>query len=374
MKTPLPRFSDLPLSCSARPRILDKVKYFAECWEAGVFRLSKAATPKQPASNVRAVRAFNRFYTQRIGVLQRGLLDSPYSLTEVRVLYELANGRDLTATNLQKLLDLDPGYLSRMLRSFERSGLVSGVRSKKDGRQTLLRLTPRGRKVFSGLDDRQSSEVGKMLDPVPQAAQESLIASMETIQNVLKGNGPGNGMVILRAHGPGDMGWVMSRHGELYDREYGWDERFEALVGEIVVNFIRNFDAERERCWIAEIDGKRVGSIFLVKDTTAVANLRLLLVEPSARGRGVGKLLVSECVDFARKAGYRKLTLWTNSVLDAARHIYEASGFRLVKEEAHSSFGHSLIGQYWQLDIAASGSRSNPISTKQKHGAVRQLP
>jgi DNA-binding MarR family transcriptional regulator/GNAT superfamily N-acetyltransferase len=319
--------------------------------------MSKVAAPNQPRSNVRAVRAFNRFYTQRIGVLQRGLLHSPYSLTEVRVLYELANGRDLTATDLQKLLDLDPGYLSRMLRSFERSGLVSRQRSKKDGRQTLLRLTLRGRKVFSGLDDRQSSEVGKMLDPVPPAAQESLIASMETIQNVLRGNGGGNGNVILRGHGSGDMGWVMSRHGALYNREYGWDERFEALVGEIVVNFIRNFDAERERCWIAEIDGERVGSIFLVKDTTAIAKLRLLLVEPSARGRGVGKLLVSECVDFARKAGYRKVTLWTNSVLDAARHIYEAAGFRLVKEEAHTSFGHSLVGQYWQLDISALGSR-----------------
>jgi DNA-binding MarR family transcriptional regulator/GNAT superfamily N-acetyltransferase len=319
--------------------------------------MSKAAAPNQPTSNVRAVRAFNRFYTQRIGVLQRGLLHSPYSLTEVRVLYELAYGRDLTATDLQKLLGLDPGYLSRMLRTFERTGLVSRQRSKKDGRQTLLRLTPRGRKVFSGLDDRQSSEVGKMLDPVPQAAQESLIASMETIQNVLRGDGAGSGKVILRTHGPGDMGWVMSRHGELYNREYGWDERFEALVGEIVVNFIRNFDAERERCWIAEIDGERVGSIFLVKDTTAIAKLRLLFVEPSARGRGVGKLLVGECVGFARKAGYRKLTLWTNSVLDAARHIYEAAGFRLVKEEAHTSFGHGLVGQYWQLDISALGSR-----------------
>jgi DNA-binding MarR family transcriptional regulator/GNAT superfamily N-acetyltransferase len=315
--------------------------------------MSKAAAPIQPASNIRSVRAFNRFYTQRIGVLQRGLLHSPYSLTEARVLYELANATDLTATELQRLLDLDLGYLSRMLRSFERSGLVSRERSKKDGRQTLLRLTPRGRKVFSGLDDRQSSEVGKMLEPVPQAAQKNLIASMQTIQNVLRGNGTGGGKVILRTHRPGDMGWVMSRHGELYDREYGWDERFEALVGEIVVNFIRNLDVARERCWIAEIDEERVGSIFLVKDTATVAKLRLLLVEPSARGHGVGKLLVKECIDFARKVGYRKITLWTNSVLDAARHIYEAAGFRLVKEEAHTSFGHSLVGQYWQLDISA---------------------
>jgi GNAT superfamily N-acetyltransferase len=192
-----------------------------------------------------------------------------------------------------------------------------------------------------------------MLEPVPQAAQKNLIASMQTIQNVLRRNGTGGGKVILRTHRPGDMGWVMSRHGELYDREYGWDERFEALVGEIVVNFIRNLDVARERCWIAEIDEERVGSIFLVKDTATVAKLRLLLVEPTARGHGVGKLLVKECIDFARKVGYRKITLWTNSVLDAARHIYEAAGFRLVKEEAHTSFGHSLVGQYWQLDISA---------------------
>lgn len=322
--------------------------------------MTKAATSIQPAPNVRAVRAFNRFYTQRIGVLQRGLLHSPYSLTEVRVLYELANAKDLTATQLQKLLDLDAGYLSRMLRTFERSGLVSRERSKKDGRQTLLRLTARGGKIFSGLDARQSSEVAKMLEPVSRNAQESLIASMQTIQSVLKGNGIGGGAVTLRTHRPGDMGWVMFRHGELYQREYGWDDRFEALVGEIVVNFIRNFDAKRERCWIAEIGGERVGSIFLVKDTTTVAKLRLLLVEPSARGHGVGKLLVAECIDFAREAGYRKLTLWTNSVLDAARHIYEAAGFQLVKEEAHTSFGHGLVGQYWSLDISASDPRRDP--------------
>ena len=324
--------------------------------------MTKAATSIQSASNVRAVRAFNRFYTQRIGVLRRGLLHSSYSLTEVRVLYELANAKNLTATELQKLLDLDPGYLSRMLRAFERGGLVSRVRSQKDGRQRLLRLTGRGRKIFAGLDTRQSSEVAKMLESVSRNAQESLIASMQTIQSVLNGNRTGGGDVILRTHRPGDMGWVMFRHGELYQREYGWDDRFEALVGEIVVNFISNFDVERERCWIAEINGERVGSIFLVKDTTTVAKLRLLLVEPVARGHGVGKLLVEECIGFARKAGYRKLTLWTNSVLDAARHIYEVAGFQLVKEEAHTSFGHGLVGQYWSLDISASDARGNPTA------------
>ena len=325
--------------------------------------MTKAATSIQSASNVRAVRAFNRFYTQRIGVLQRGLLNSPYSLTEVRVLYELANAKDPTATELQKLLDLDPGYLSRMLRAFERGGLLSRARSQKDGRQSHLRLTAQGRKIFSGLNARQSSEVAKMLESVSRNAQESLIASMQTIQSVLKGNRTGGGEVMLRTHRPGDMGWVMFRHGEVYQREYGWDARFEALVGEIVVNFIRNFDAKRERCWIAEINGERVGSIFLVKDTTTVAKLRLLLVEPSARGHGVGRLLVEECIGFARKSGYRKLTLWTNNVLDAARHIYEAAGFQLVKEEAHTSFGNGLVGQYWSLDIPASGPRRDPTST-----------
>ena len=313
--------------------------------------MRKAVSSNPPASHVRAVRAFNRFYTQRIGVLQRGVLQSPYSLTEVRVLYELANGPDLTATDIQRLLGLDPGYLSRILRSFERSGVLLRERSKKDGRQSLIRLTVQGRKAFAALNARQTSDVQTMLQSVPRPARERLIGSMQTIQKVLDGNAPGGSKVSLRTHRPGDMGWVMFRHGVLYYSEYGWDERFEALVGEIVVNFIKNFDAERERCWIAELDGERVGSIFLVKDTATVAKLRLLLVEPTARGHGVGKLLVSECIEFARKAGYRKLTLWTNSVLDAARHIYESAGFKLVKEEKHSRFGDKLTGQYWELAL-----------------------
>ena len=212
----------------------------------------------------------------------------------------------------------------------------------------MIRLTAQGRKVFAALNARQSSDVEEMLQSVPDRARDQLIGSMQTIQKVLNGNVARGGKASLRTHTPGDMGWVMFRHGVLYDSEYGWDERFEALVGEIVVSFIRNFDAERERCWIAELDGERVGSIFLVKETTTVAKLRLLLVEPAARG------LVSECIDFAREAGYRKLTLWTNSVLDAARHIYEAAGFELVKEEKHTSFGHELTGQYWSLDLSAS--------------------
>jgi DNA-binding MarR family transcriptional regulator/GNAT superfamily N-acetyltransferase len=312
----------------------------------------KATVSKPPASHVREVRAFNRFYTQRIGILQRGVLQSPYSLTEVRVLYELANGAELTATDVQRILGLDRGYLSRILRSFERSGMLLRERSKKDGRRSLISLTGQGRKVFSALNARQSSDVEKMLQSVPDSVREKLVGSMQTIQRVLNSETARAGKVSLRAHRPGDMGWVMFRHGILYESEYGWDERFEALVGEIVVNFIRDFDAERERCWIAEMDGERVGSVFLVKDTATVAKLRLLLVEPAARGHGVGRLLVRECIDFARRSGYHKLTLWTNSVLDAARHIYESAGFELVKEEKHSSFGHNLTGQYWSLDLS----------------------
>ena len=313
--------------------------------------MGKAVSSTPPASHVSAVRAFNRFYTQRIGVLQRGVLQSPYSLTEVRVLYELANGPDLTATEIQRLLGVDPGYLSRILRNFERSGMLLRQRSQKDGRQSLIRLTAQGRKVFAALNARQSRDVQRMLQSVAAPARKKLIGSMQAIQKVLNGKPAESGKVSLRTHRPGDMGWVMFRHSILYNSEYGWDERFEALVGEIVVNFIKDFDAGRERCWIAELDGERVGSVFLVKDTANVAKLRLLLVEPVARGHGVGKLLVSECIDFARKAGYAKITLWTNSVLDAARHIYEATGFKLVKEEKHSRFGDKLTGQYWELAL-----------------------
>jgi DNA-binding MarR family transcriptional regulator/N-acetylglutamate synthase-like GNAT family acetyltransferase len=298
-----------------------------------------------------AVRAFNRFYTKEIGLLQRGLLGSPHSLTEVRVLYELAHLKKLTATDLIDSLGIDPGYLSRMLRAFEKDGMIKRKRSKGDARRSQVRLTERGRAVFSSLDQRQSDQVGRMLERIPIAAQNDLVGSMSRVAHLLASGDTAAGELRLRPHRPGDMGWVMFMHGLLYKREYGWDERFEALVGEIVVNFIRSFDAKCERCWIAEIEGERVGSIFLVKDTATVAKLRLLLVTPAARGRGVGKRLVDECIAGAREMGYSVLTLWTNSVLDAARHIYEAVGFRLVKEEEHASFGHHLTGQYWELAL-----------------------
>ena len=311
-------------------------------------------------TEIEAIRAFNRFYTRKTGLLQQGLLDSPYSLTEVRVLYELAHQKDLTATDLIESLGIDRGYLSRLLQQFEKKQLITRKRSRGDARSSLLRLTPAGRAVFADLNVRQSEVVARMLDGIPKESQQSLVTSMRTIMSVLGDTtspgqpldaGDSSAQLRLRLHRPGDMGWVMFTHGELYSREYDWDERFEALVGEIVVNFIRRFDPDRERCWIAEIDGERVGSIFLVKDTETVAKLRLLLVTPAARGKGVGKRLVDECIAFAREASYHKLTLWTNNVLHAARHIYEARGFHLVKEEPHASFGHDLTGQYWELEL-----------------------
>lgn len=306
------------------------------------------------AGTVDAIRAFNRFYTKKAGLLQRGLLDSPYSLTEVRVLYELAHRKDLTASDLTESLGIDPGYLSRMLRRFEKNELITRKRSQGDARSSLLRLTASGRAVFADLNVRQSEQVARMIESVPEESRRNLVASMRTIMTTL-GEADSDESTVrelrLRSHRAGDMGWVVSAHGELYAREYGWDERFEALIGEIVVSFIRSFDAERERCWIAELGDERVGSIFLVKDTPEVAKLRLLLVTPAARGRGVGKRLVDECIAFARHAQYRKLTLWTQSVLDAARHIYEARGFRLVREEQHSNFAERLTGQYWELEL-----------------------
>jgi DNA-binding MarR family transcriptional regulator/GNAT superfamily N-acetyltransferase len=319
-----------------------------------MMKRSNPAHPAARSATVQAIRAFNRFYTKKAGLLDRGLLDSPYSLTEVRVLYELAHGQGLTATSLTESLGIDPGYLSRVLRRFERNQLIIRKRSQDDARTSLLRLTATGRAVFSELDVRQAAQVERMIAAVPPESQRNLVASVQTIMSILgeaDTNHSAAGQVRLRTHLAGDMGWVMSTHGDLYAREYGWDLRFEALVGEIIVNFIRSFDPERERCWIAELGGERVGSIFLVKDTSTVAKLRLLLVTPAARGRGVGKRLVDECIEFARRTGYRKLTLWTNSVLHAARHIYEVHGFRLIKEEEHASFGHKLTGQYWELDL-----------------------
>jgi DNA-binding MarR family transcriptional regulator/GNAT superfamily N-acetyltransferase len=300
--------------------------------------------------DISAVRQFNRFYTRQIGALEERLLDTPFSLTESRVLYELANRTAPTASELAKDLGLDPAYLSRILRGFESRGLLARTPSEIDGRQTHLELTQEGRNAFLPLDRRSRETVAAMLAKLDETRQRRLIAAMGAIEATL-GATRDKPPCLLRPHQPGDMGWVVSRHGALYAQEYGWDIAFEALVAEIVASFLRNFDAARERCWIAEIEGEAVGSAFVVKHSDEVAKLRLLLVEPHARGLGVGARLVDECVRFSRQTGYRMLTLWTNHVLHAARHIYQQRGFRLVQEEKHRMFGPELIGQTWELTL-----------------------
>jgi DNA-binding MarR family transcriptional regulator/GNAT superfamily N-acetyltransferase len=303
------------------------------------------------AERVNAVRSFNRFYTKQIGVLREGLLGSPYSLTEVRVLYELAHRGRPTAAELCKGLDLDAGYLSRILRGFVRRGLLVKTPSATDGRRSHLELTAKGRKEFAPLDARSHEEVAAALGRLSPADQERLIAAMQRIQRLLAGDPAPKVPYLLRPHQPGDMGWVVHRHGALYAEEYGWDESFEALVAEIAAKFIRSFNPKRERCWIAEREGEIVGSVFLVQRSKTVAQLRLMYVEPSARGLGIGGRLVEECLRFARRAGYRKMVLWTNSVLLAARHIYAKAGFRLVRAEPHTSFGHELVGETWERTL-----------------------
>ena len=303
------------------------------------------------ANRIEAVRRFNRFYTKQIGVLHEGLLGSPFSLTEARVLYELNHREKPTAAELSRDLGLDAGYLSRILRGFKNRGLIAKTLSKTDGRQSLLALTTQGRKAFSPLNQRSQDEVKAMLGNLSAAEHHRLIEAMRTIEALLGARSEPKMPYLLRPHQPGDMGWVVHRHGALYAEEYGWDETFEALVAEIAAKFIRNYDRRRERCWIAEREGEIVGSVFLVKQSNAVAKLRLMYVEPKARGLGIGSRLVHECIRFARQVGYRKMTLWTNSVLLAARHIYRKAGFRLVHEERHHSFGHDLIGETWELEL-----------------------
>ena len=298
---------------------------------------------------VGVVRRFNRLWTHRIGVLQEGFLESEFSLTEVRVLYELAQRQETTASELGEELGLDAGYLSRILRGFEKGGLIHKSPSEADGRRKLLRITERGREVFAPLDERSRACIGAMLGGMSIEEQERLVGAMRTIERLLGVRSGPEVPYLLRPHWVGDMGWVVHRHGVLYAREYGWDERFEALVAEIVAKFIQHYDPKLERCWIAERDGEIVGSVFIVKQSEEIAQLRLLLVEPKARGLGIGSRLVEECIRFARQIGYQKITLWTNDVLHTARRIYERVGFRLVYEEPHHSFGHDLVGQTWEL-------------------------
>ena len=300
---------------------------------------------------VQAVRRFNRFYTRQIGVLREGLSGSPFPLSEARVLYELAHRASPTAAELSRDLDLDAGYLSRILRGFEKRGLVRKTRSRADGRQTHLALTAPGRNAFAPLNARSNQEVRAMLDGLTPAAQQRVVDAMLAIETLLSERAHPKPPYLLRPPHPGDMGAVVQLHGALYAQEYGWDERFEALVAGIVAKFIERVDARRERCWIAEVDGEVVGSVFLVRQSKTVGQLRLLIVHPKARGLGIGERLVAECVRFARHAGYAKVRLWTNSVLLAARHIYEKAGFVITHKERHRSFGHDLVGETLELTL-----------------------
>ena len=312
-----------------------------------------------PAQRIDAVREFNRYYTRRIGVLHERLLHTPFTLTEARLLWELAHRPAITATALSALLDLDSGYLSRLLKSFKERKLIRAARSATDARQIELSLTAAGRKAFAPLDARSRDEVGALLTAMPEDDQRALLGSMQRIRRLLDRPAPAATPFVLRPHAPGDIGWAVSRHGALYAQEYGWDMTFEALVAEIAARFIRAFDPRRERCWIAERDGENVGCVFLIQardeETQApikgVAQLRMLLVEPSARGAKLGDTLVRECERFARGAGYTTIRLWTNSVLHAARHIYEKHGYKLVDSAKHRSFGRDLVGQTWELAL-----------------------
>ncbi|HEX2112826.1 MAG TPA: helix-turn-helix domain-containing GNAT family N-acetyltransferase [Alphaproteobacteria bacterium] len=297
------------------------------------------------------VRRFNRFYTQKIGVLQQAYLQTPFNLTEARVLYELAHRELPTATELGKDLGLDPGYLSRILRRFEKKGLLTRKASSTDGRQQLLSLTRKGEEAFAPLNTRSRAEISALLGTLAEPEQKRLMEAMHEIESLLSARPEARAPYMLRPHQPGDIGWVIHRHGVLYAQEYGWDETFEALVAEVAAAFIKNFDPKKERCWIAEKDGEIVGSVFLVKKSPAVAKLRLLYVEPKARGLGIGARLTAECERFARQAGYKKIVLWTNSILHAARHIYEKAGFELVASKPHHSFGQDLIGETWEKKL-----------------------
>ena len=308
---------------------------------------------------VAAVRRFNRFYTRRIGVLHEGLSHTPFTLTESRLLWELAHRESTTASELARDLELDAGYLSRLLRGFKQRGLVKSTPSKDDARTQHLSITAAGRKAFAPLDEQTHREVSALLDTLIEPHQQQLLGAMQTIETLLDGPRAKRSPFMLRAHRAGDMGWVTARHGALYAQEYGWDMRFEALVGHIASHFVDHYDAKREGCWIAERDGANLGCVFLVQardETTnevepGVAQLRLLLVEPAARGLGLGETLVRECERFARQAGYRKIKLWTQSALLAARGIYRKSGYQLVASEPHHSFGHDLVAEIWELPL-----------------------
>ena len=298
---------------------------------------------------IAAVRRFSRFYTRQLGLLRESLVATRFSLTEARVLYELAHREQVTASALAAELDLDHGYLSRILRGFGEEGLLRKVPAPDDRRQSLITITAKGRKAFAPLNKGSHDQVAELLGGLNEPEQARGVGAMATVEAILGDRSPQG--VLLRPHRPGDMGWVTSAHGALYAGEYGWDISFEALVAKIAAEFIENFNPAREHCWIAELDGSPVGSVFVVRKTDAIAKLRLLIIDPKARGRGLGKHLVEECLRFAKDAGYTSMTLWTQSILVAARGIYARAGFKRVAEEPHHSFGVDLVGETWERDI-----------------------
>jgi DNA-binding MarR family transcriptional regulator/N-acetylglutamate synthase-like GNAT family acetyltransferase len=301
-------------------------------------------------AQIGVIRAFNRFYTRKIGVVD-GVASSPFSLAEARVLYELAHREQPTATDIRNELGLDAGYMSRILSELERQKLVARERSETDERQKFLNLTAKGRKAFTPLDERSDHDVAALLEKLSLAERKHLIEAMGTIRKLLGDEPESKTPYMLRQHQPGDMGWIVHRQAILYAEEWGWDETYEALAADIVAQFIKNYDPKHERCWIAERDGVRVGAVFIAKASDEIAKLRLLHVEPDARGLGIGKKLVEECVRFSRQVGYKKITLWTQSILHTARHIYKQAGFRPVREERHHSFGKDLTAETWELDL-----------------------
>jgi DNA-binding MarR family transcriptional regulator/GNAT superfamily N-acetyltransferase len=308
-------------------------------------------TTPQLEARIAAVRRFSRFYTRQLGLLQESLVHTRFSLTEARVLYELAHRDTVTASELAAYLDLDHGYLSRILRRFGEEGLLKKARAENDARQSVISITAKGRKAFAPLNKNSHDQVAAMLQRLQPPQQQRVVGAMAAVEALL-GDAPKSiPAIVLRPHEPGDMGWVASAHGAIYAAEYGWDMRFEALVAKIAAEFIENFDARRERCWIAELDGERVGSVFVVRKTDEIAKLRLLILDPKARGLGLGRRLVEECLRFARSAGYSSMTLWTQSILTAARTIYEQAGFRLTASEPHHSFGADLIGETWEREL-----------------------
>jgi DNA-binding MarR family transcriptional regulator/GNAT superfamily N-acetyltransferase len=307
-----------------------------------------ALTPNDPA-RIAQVRRFNRFYTQHLGVLRHDWLDSPFSLTEARVLYELHQRGSATATEVGRELELDAGYLSRIVRRFEKDGLIRKKPSPSDARQSFLSLTAKGRAAYAPLEARTKRQIGTVLGRLSAPEQNHLIAAMRAIETMVAPESKTTGDIALRRPKTGDLGWVVTRHAELYAREYQWTEPFEGVCAQIVADFANKFDPKCERGWIAEVDGQNVGCVFLVKDSAKVARLRLLLVDPAARGRGLGTRLTDECIRFARECGYERITLWTHSILTAARHTYEKAGFHLTSSEKRKSFGQDVVSEYWDL-------------------------